>query len=92
MSRRRTKWDDLPLFASDAEIGTALLGTVRAGEFKARAALLEARGLPKIDPQWGGRYTPAVRRFFDNEYGLSDVTPRAPSGIERADLWKRKTA
>lgn len=89
MIKRSIKWDDLPLFASDAEIGTALLGPERAGEFRQRAALLEGRGLPKIDPQWGGRYTPAVRRFFDVDYGLSDAKPRNPGGVERADQWKR---
>lgn len=38
---------DLPLFATDAEIGAALLGSARAKEWKALAPLWETRGLPE---------------------------------------------
>lgn len=90
---RLTRWDDLPLFATDAEIGGALLGPIRAGEFKGQAVLLEGRGFPKIDPRFGARYTPAVKRFFDIEYGLADTQPKNPGGVERPDTWtKKKTA
>lgn len=87
MSPRRVKWDDLPLFADDSMIGTALLGSVRAGAFRARAALLEAQGFPKIDPRFGGRYTPAVRMFFDREYGLDNRQVKSPGGVERPETW-----
>lgn len=90
---KHPKWDDLPLFATDAEIGAALLGPVRSGEFTGQAALMERHGFPKIDPRFGARYTPAVKRFFDVEYGIADLTPKNPGGVERLDLWKRpKTA
>ena len=58
---------DLPLFADD------VLQSVphnRAAEFKQMAPLLETRGLPKVDQMMGGRYMPAVRAFFDHQYGL----------------------
>jgi hypothetical protein len=88
MNRRPIRWADLPLFATDEQIGTALLGAVRAGEFKHHAALLEAHGFPKIDVIWGGRYVPAVKAYFDRDYGLSDVKPKQPGGVERPDAWK----
>jgi hypothetical protein len=34
----------------------------------------------------GGRYVPAVRAFFDREYGTGGGTLNAPDGIERP--WK----
>jgi hypothetical protein len=44
----------LPLFATDEEIGAALLGSDRVVEWMQIAPLLEARGLPKIDDLMGG--------------------------------------
>jgi hypothetical protein len=74
--------DSLPEFSDDLEIGRALLGAKRAREFKQIAPLLERRGLPKIDLLFGGRYVPAVRAFFDREYGLDGAQPFAPDGME----------
>lgn len=81
-------WDKLPLFADDKAIGTALLGEKRAGEFKGHATLLERRGFPTIDPRFGGRYVPAVRAFFDREYGVTNAQPRNPGGAEDPTKWK----
>lgn len=81
--------DALPLFASDAEIGAALLGAKRAKEFAERAPLLERRGLPKIDPMMGGRYVPAVKAFFDREHGLTATPqPLAVDGREDLSRWQ----
>lgn len=91
MKGPRIRWDDLPLFADDAVIGAAVLGPVRAGEWRGHAALLERVGLPKIDPRFGGRYTPAVKAFFDNEYGLGAPRPMQPGGIERPEAWTNRT-
>ena len=44
--------DNLPLFATDDEIGSALLGADRVQEWRQIAPLLEARGLPKVDSRW----------------------------------------
>lgn len=43
-----------------------------SGDARAEGAptLLEGRGFPKVDGLMGGRYVPAVRAFFDREYGL----------------------
>jgi hypothetical protein len=82
--------DQLPLFADDSAIGAALFGPNRAGEWPQIASLLETRGLPKIDALMGGRYVPAVRAFFDRDYGLSSATPLVPDGTEDLGAWKRK--
>jgi hypothetical protein len=83
---------ELPLFADDAAIGAALLGPDRAREWCQIAALLEARGLPKIDQLMHGRYVPAVRAFFDHLYGLDrkDSPFLAPDGGENFEAWRRK--
>jgi hypothetical protein len=83
MSRRTTlTWDTLPLFASDEELGEALLGRDRRSEFHGLAMLHEPDGMPKIDPVWGGRYVPAVKAFFDAHNGLSPAVPFVPNGVE----------
>jgi len=80
--------EKLPLFASDAEIGAALLGTKRASEWKTLAPLYERHGFPKIDPIMGGRYVPAIKVFFDKQYGVATLVPAAPDGIDRPETWK----
>jgi hypothetical protein len=80
---RRPVLDDLPLFADDQALGFALLGAHRAGEWKNIVPLYERRGFPRVDPVMGGRYVPAVRAFFDREYGTGGGTLKAPDGIER---------
>jgi hypothetical protein len=84
--------NELPLFAADDIVGAALLGPDRAQEWREIAALLEARGLPKVDALMGGRYLPAVTAFFDHLYGLDrggDV-PTAPDGTENFEAWRHK--
>ena len=90
MTRSQRTLDQLPLFADDSSIGAALFGSDRAGDWPPIASLLETRGLPKIDALMGGRYVPAVRAFFDRDYGLSSTAPLAPDGTEDLGAWKRK--
>ena len=84
--------ESLPLFATDDIIGAALLGADRVQEWRQMAQLLEARGLPKVDQLMGGRYVPAIRAFFDHQYGLDRFSdaPLMPDGIEDFDGWKQK--
>jgi hypothetical protein len=86
--RARPSIDSLPLFADDAAIGLALLGPARASEWKQIAALLEGKGLPKMDPLMGGRYVPAVKAYFDREYKVHDTFGAAPDGREDLAAWK----
>jgi hypothetical protein len=95
MARRRTElcnFASLPLFATDSVLGPALLGPDRAQEWPQMAPMLESRGLPKVDQLLGGRYVPAVRAFFDRQYGLdrNSVSPLAPDGVEDWAPWKAK--
>lgn len=84
--------DRLPLYAPEDAIGRAILGPRRSSEWKQIAALLETRGLPKIDALMGGRYVPAVRKFFDVENGLSTEGPLEADGVEDLGAWQRKRA
>jgi hypothetical protein len=82
--------DDLPLFADDLDIGAAILGPKRAGEWKAIAPLLEPRGLPKIDKLHGGRYVPAVRSFYDRDNLIAPLVPASPDGVEHPESWSKE--
>lgn len=93
--RRRSRdeaFDLLPLFKADEAIGAMVLGPGREQEWRQIAPLLEARGLPKVDPMMGGRYVPAVIGFFDHQYGLDhgSVPPLAPDGPEDFEAWTGK--
>ena len=84
MSKRDcVTWDRLPLYATDEEIGEAVLGWARKGEFKGLAVLHERQGMPRESPVWGGRYVPAVKAFFDAQNGLGNLQPLAlaPQGV-----------
>ena len=70
MTVRFQPFDKLPLFANEQEIATALLGPGKVEHWRQIVPLLERRGLPTIDGLMGGRYTPAVRKFFDLDYRL----------------------
>lgn len=83
--------DALPLFATEAEIGAAVLGAKKAWEWPAIAHVLENTGLPKVDVLMGGRYVPAVKAYFDKEYGLATLQPAAaPRGVERPETWNQR--
>jgi hypothetical protein len=92
MSRSKPKaFDDLPLFAGEAELAEVFMGPGKTSEWRQFAALLEPRGLPRIDALMGGRYRPAVKAFFDKEYGLTTVAPRTvPDGPEKLGTWSSK--
>ena len=64
-----------PLYPSEAELAVLVLGRARAGQWPAVASVLEKRGLPPINPRYGGRFWPAVVRFFHIEEGLDQGTP-----------------
>lgn len=68
------KFDDLPLYATDKELAEAFLGK-RAYLWPAIALHYEGRGLPAIDSLFGGRYVPAVIKFFDAVNGVNGAAP-----------------
>ena len=75
-----TRFDDLPLFATDMEIGAAILGPARAKEWAATIAprLDLHGGFPPINLQHGGRYTPAVRAYYDRVF-IPQEQPKWPT-------------
>jgi hypothetical protein len=93
MTARFQPIDKLPLFACEEAIATALLGPGKYALWKQIAPLLERRGFPTIDGLMGGRYTPAIRKFFDLDYKVEGDSNQVASAPHRpADLgaWQRK--
>jgi hypothetical protein len=68
----------LPLYPSEEQIARAVLRPDKVKDWPAIAAIDERKGLPRIDPLHGGRYWPAVKRFYDSINGL-DATEAAPA-------------
>jgi hypothetical protein len=60
----------MPLYPSEEQIAHAVLGPRHARRWPGLAAVLERQGLPRIDPQFGGRYWPAVREFLDRRHRM----------------------
>ena len=79
------KLEDLPLFADDKELGAALLGR-RAKDWPVIAKHYEGRGLPPVDSLFGGRYVPAVVKFFDALNGVNGAAP-FPAEDGRENPW-----
>jgi hypothetical protein len=91
MRPKSKTYEDLPMFADEAGLAEVFMGPGKGSEWRQSADLLEARGLPKIDALMGGRYKPAVKAFFDNEYGLIASAPSpVPDGIEKLGTWTSK--
>jgi hypothetical protein len=91
MTARFKTLDQLPAFASDDDLATALLGTGKITVFRAVVPLLEHRGFPKIDGLMGGRYVPAVKAFFDREYHVQgEAQVSAPHAPAELGAWKKQ--
>src|SRR5690242_6793347 len=73
MPAPRTSGNAMPLFPSEEEIARAVVGPSRACIWPGVAVVLERQGLPRVDPQFGGRYWPAVRDFLDRRHHVSGV-------------------
>lgn len=70
---------EMPLYPDEDEVALAVLGPLRAHEWKAKAIVLERRGLPPIDPFMGGRFWLAVLMFF---YGRNALDGRILTGFK----------
>ncbi|RWN72297.1 MAG: hypothetical protein EOS04_26005 [Mesorhizobium sp.] len=84
--------DRLPLFATDLEIATAIVGRARADYWR-RAILptLEKSGFPGIDPLHKARAVPLVKQFFALYFGITaGITLAKPNGVERIWVPKRQ--
>lgn len=81
--KMRSERPSYGLFVSEAEIARRLSQSLP--EWKAKAPLLERRGLPRIDPLMGGRYWPAIEAFWRRRYALASIEPSQPDGGENLD-------
>lgn len=84
----RTSATDLPLYPDEDQIARAVLGPDRARDWCGLAQLLERHGFPRVDPQFGGRYWPAVRAYLDRRHGLRDsVVPSKSDDGANTENW-----
>ena len=65
---------EMPLYPSETEIATELLGAGRSDEWRGLATVLERQGLPRPDPAFGARYWPAVRAWLDRRNQIDTIT------------------
>jgi hypothetical protein len=68
------------LFPGEAEIARRLSQT--PNDWRAKAAVLERDGFPRVDPLMGGRYWPAVLAWWNRRYGVSTIEASQPDGEE----------
>ena len=66
---------DIPLYPTESQIARRVLGPGRLDEWRGLAVILERDGLPKIDPEFGGRYWPAVEMWFQQHNRLAKMVP-----------------
>lgn len=59
------------LYPDEGELALVLLGPERAHMWPAIAQVEERVGLPRVMRQYGGRYWPAVRAFFDRRHSAT---------------------
>ena len=73
------------LFPSDEEIARVLFGSDQAGAklFEQTLADEERRGFPRKHPAYGARYWPAVKAYYDYEWGLI-AEPPFSSAVDEA--------
>jgi hypothetical protein len=79
-----------PLYCSEEQVATAVLGPGHFREWQERAPLLERDGLPVVDEVMGGRYLPAVRKYFDQRHGIQ-TTGAVPQRADGKEDFKCRT-
>lgn len=82
-------FDELPLFAADRDIAEAVVGPDEADKraWCATVASLEACGFPMPAKLYGKRYVPAVRAFYDRQYGPAGRLPADSGAREEPAGW-----
>lgn len=83
--------DSLPLFATDEEIARAVVGPDRAADWMQNhlPSLQAQAGFPPLERSHGGRYTPAVKAFYDRRYNIGGQNPGLDKP-EDASRWRRR--
>lgn len=72
----------LPLFVRDDDLRDRVAPHLGRAAFVRLVVELEADGFPRVDPQFRGRYWPAVVAFLDRRAGLRDASPLVVDGAE----------
>lgn len=82
--------DALPMFATDQQIATAIVGGKRAAYWRtAVLPVLERQGFPVEDPLHMARAVPLVRKFYEGYFGITAGFVMAkPDGKEKT--WQPK--
>lgn len=89
---RQLTFNDLPIFASDLDIGNAVVGPAKAKHWASITVKILERmpGFPRFDEAHGGRYAPGVRKYYEVKHG--DLTAgnrlRVPELPEDPSAWK----
>ena len=79
------------LYPDDRELGRVLLGP-RAAEWPAIAKAEEKAGLPRVSAQYGGRYWPAVRAFYDRRHRLLEQQSQDNDDEREKESWDGRPA
>jgi hypothetical protein len=77
-------FEHLPLFASDLELATAIVGSKNAsGWVRDKLPVIAAKpGFPAIDDFHGGRPVPLIKRFYEHYLGITGGSFGIPGGKE----------
>ncbi len=85
------RFDDLPLFASDAELALAIMGPEHAKDFlQVLPHFVNHHGFPKPDPLLGRRYRPAVREWLDKRWNVGMPGLPRLDGVSEQALWNTR--
>src|SRR5580704_5414000 len=77
---------ELPLFIDDDELRQRLNPKMGRDRFRSIIRVLEARGFPRTNVLFRGRYWPAVRAWLDERNGVgNDAIPAGEDGPECFD-------
>jgi hypothetical protein len=90
MTPANDNFSHLPLFATDDQLGAAIVGKAGARRW-AKEVLPTLRNFPPIDSRHQARPVPLVRKWYDSYLGVAeDFQARAASGEENLDVWTKK--
>jgi hypothetical protein len=79
------------LYPDEKELGRVLLGE-RAAQWPAIAKAEEKAGLPRVSLQYGGRYWPAVKAFYDRRHRLLEQQSEIHDDEREKENWDARPA
>lgn len=75
------------LYPDETELALLLLGEKRAHLWPAIAKVEEKAGLPRVSAQYGGRYWPAVKAFYDRRHRLLEQQSQDNDDEREKENW-----